>query len=126
MAGVGTLIILVLCGGLYFFSQSPQIALKPPAGIDVRLGEYHASITNRSVCEAILAEFRRARRVLTVSKFAGRVGIRYQDGTTQEFFLTIHDNTFWIGGVQVFAGDAERVRALLKEGGIDVSKFSDG
>jgi hypothetical protein len=118
------LLLLTLGGCIYFFSQRPQLTQKPPVGIDLRFGEYRASITDRTLCKAIVNELGHARRVLTVSQFGGRLGIQYDDGTSQQLFMTVHGSTFWIGGRQVFAGDAERLLTLLKQGGADVTRIS--
>lgn len=120
----GIVLLLAFVGCLYFFSQSPALAHKPLAGVDVHFGEYRASITDPAVCESILSELRQARRALAVPQWAGDITLRYVDGSTRECFLTIDKNTFWTGGSRIFAGDAQRLRILLANGGADVSKIS--
>jgi hypothetical protein len=120
----GVVLFLALGGCLYFFSQTPGLVHKPLAGIDMHFGEYRTSITDPAVCESILSELRRARRALAVPQWAGDITFRYADGSTRECFLTIDKNTFWTGGSRIFAGDAERLRILLANGGADVSKIS--
>jgi hypothetical protein len=123
LVAAGIVLFLIL-GCVYFFSQTPALAHKALAGIDVHFGEYRASITDRAVCESILKELCQARRALAVPQWAGHITFRYVDGSTRECFLTIDKNTFWMGGSRIFAGDAGRLRILLANGGADVSKVS--
>jgi hypothetical protein len=118
-------LVLLIGGCVYFSSQRPNFGRSSPVAIELRAGDYAGSITNRAICQSIVGELSKARRVLTVSQFTGQLTIRFRDGGMTAEFFTIKGSRFWIGRAsRVFNGDAERLKKLLAEGGADVSRIA--
>jgi len=132
--GVVAIIVLVLIGGcLYFESRRPHFNGTQPLAIDIVVrdyvtgtNEYRTSITNRDACDAFLREFSQARPVFGSEMVMGTFAFRYASGNTDTVgVLHGFPNGYYsiLQGGTTYRMPIARFRELLKDGGVDVSKF---
>jgi|GEM_PF-2450754 len=131
-AAIGIVFFGLIAFGLYCRSKHPQFGGVSPLAIDVRVPSdysstnvYRMSITNRAGCDSIFNELRQAQFVLDRNKAIGEFVIRYDNGKTDVVLimprLRSANSDIYFGGA--FRLPRERFYQVLKDEGIDVSKF---
>ena len=129
---MGIVFLVLITFGEYSRSKHPQFGGASPLAIDVRVTRdysstslYRMSITNRAACDSILNELRQAHFVLDRNKAIGELVIRYNNGKTDIVLmmprLRSANSDIYFGGA--FRLPRERFYQVLKDGGVDVSKF---
>ena len=131
---VVAIIVLALIGGcLYFESRRPHFNGIRPLAIDVVVrdyatgtNEYRTTITNRAACDAFLREFSQARPVFGSEMVMSTFAFRYDSGRTDTVgVLHGFPNGYYsiLQGGTTYRMPIARFRELLKNGGVDVSRF---
>ena len=127
------LALLLIGGCVYLVTQRPHFSGSSPVAIDVRVSayvsdtnEYRTSITNRAACDTVLQEFRQAHWVFGSEKQMGTFTIRYDNGKTDDVpvlhgFPNGYYSIIRPGGT--YRIPIGRFRSVLKNAGIDVTKF---
>lgn len=127
------LALLMIGGCVYLVTQRPHFMGASPIAIDVSVSayvsdtnEYRTSITNLAACAAILQEFRQARWVFGSEAQMGTFTIRYDNGKKDDVpvlhgFPDGYYSIIRSGGT--YRMPIERFRSVLKNAGIDVTKF---
>jgi hypothetical protein len=129
---IGILVLVLISGCIFYYSRHPQFSGTAPLAIDVRISTdssmngYRMSITNREACETILREFRQAHGVFSGHKEVGELAFHYDNGTTDVVLMMPglpqgYSDIIYMGSA--FRLPSERFYKVLKDGGVDVSKF---